>query len=76
MAADKVKLKKGGYKVVVYPKVKSFIESLLEATDTKSTLSTRLIQKHIPWGTAMMELDRIKQREGLQALMPYMIDLK
>lgn len=76
LAADKVKLKKGGYKVVVYPKVKSFIESLLEATDTKSTLSTRLIQKHIPWGTAMMELDRIKQREGLQALMPYMIDLK
>ncbi len=76
LAAKKVKLKSGDYKVSVYPKAKSFIETILESTNTESKLSARLIQQHIPWVSAMIEIDRIKQREGLQALMPYMIELK
>lgn len=71
-----MKLKPGTYKVTVYPKVKSFLENILESASSESKISERLIQKHIPWANAMMEIDRIKQREGLQALMPYMIELK
>jgi len=76
LAADKVKLKTGTYKVVVYPKAKSLIENILESTNLESKLTLNLLQKHVPWANAMMEIDRIKQREGLQALMPYMIELK
>lgn len=76
LAADKVKLKSGTFKVVVYPKAKSLLENLLESTNLESKLSSNLLSKHIPWANAMMEIDRIKQREGLQALMPYMIELK
>lgn len=76
LAAEKVKLKSGTYKVVVYPKAKSLLENILESTNLESKLTTTLLTKHVPWANAMLEVDRIKQREGLQALMPYMIELK
>ena len=76
LAAEKVKLKKGAYKTVVYPKAKSFIDQLLETAGSESKISERLIQKHIPWASSMMEIERIKNREGLQALMPNMFELK
>ncbi len=75
LAADKAKLKTGSYKVSVYPKAKSFIETILASAGSESKLSEKLIQKHIPWAKAIMEIDRFKQREGLQALMPYLIEL-
>ncbi len=75
LAADKAKLKTGSYKVSVYPKAKSFIETILASEGSESKLSEKLIQKHIPWAKAIMEIDRFKQREGLQALMPYLIEL-
>jgi protease-4 len=75
LAADKAKLKTGSYKVSVYPKAKSFIETILASAGSESKLSEKLIQKHIPWAKAIMEIDRFKQREGLQALIPYLIEL-
>jgi len=76
LAADKVKLKKGAYKVSIYPKKKMFLEKLLESSTSESKITERLIQKNIPWADAMLEINRIKNREGLQALMPYLIELK
>jgi protease-4 len=75
LAAKKVNLKAGTFKVTVYPKAKSFIESFLESATSDAKISDRILQKHVPWASSIMEINRIKQREGLQALMPYMIEL-
>ncbi|WP_164969591.1 signal peptide peptidase SppA [Aquirufa rosea] len=75
IAAQKSKLKDGDYKVAVYPKAKSFFDTLLESATSSESMELRWAQSNIPWAKSIFELDRIKKREGFLAMMPYMMEL-
>jgi protease-4 len=76
IAAAKVKLKPGTYKVSVYPKAKSFVDELLNSATSETSLSERLLAKNIPWASAVVEVNRWKKREGFLAMMPYLMEFE
>jgi protease-4 len=76
IAAAKVKLKPGTYKVAVYPKAKSFVDELLNSATSETSLSERLLAKNIPWASAVVEVNRWKKREGFLAMMPYLMEFE
>ena len=76
IAAAKVKLKPGTYKVSVYPKAKSFVEELLNSATSETSLSERLLAKNIPWASSVLEVNRWKKREGFLAMMPYLMEFE
>ena len=76
IAAAKVKLKPGSYKVSVYPKAKSFVDELLNSATSESSLSERLLAKNIPWASSVLEVNRWKKREGFLAMMPYLMEFE
>ena len=76
IAAAKVKLKQGTYKVSVYPKAKSFVEELLNSATSETSLSERLLAKNIPWASSVLEVNRWKKREGFLAMMPYLMEFE
>lgn len=76
IAAAKVKLKPGTYKVSVYPKAKSFVEELLNSATSETSLSDRLLAKNIPWASSVLEVNRWKKREGFLAMMPYLMEFE
>jgi len=76
IAAAKVKLKPGAYKVSVYPKAKSFVDELLSSATSETSLSERLLAKNIPWASSMFEVNRWKKREGFLAMMPYLMEFE
>mgnify|MGYP000084150550 FL=1 len=76
IAAAKVKLKPGTYKVAVYPKAKSFVDELLNSATSETSLSERLLAKNIPWASSVLEVNRWKKREGFLAMMPYVMEFE
>lgn len=76
IAAAKVKLKPGTYKVSVYPKAKSFVDELLNSATSETSLSERLLAKNIPWASSVLEVNRWKKREGFLAMMPYLMEFE
>lgn len=76
IAADRAKLTPLSYKVVVYPKAKSFFDEVVSSAFSESTLESRFVQKNMPWTKSIWELDRMKKREGFLALMPFMMELQ
>lgn len=76
IAAKKVKLKPGTYKVVVYPKAKSFIDQLISSAMSETSKAQNFAAKNLPWAKSIMELERLKKREGYLALMPYMMEFE
>ncbi|MHA8095214.1 signal peptide peptidase SppA [Aquirufa lenticrescens] len=76
IAAAKVKLKPGTYKVSVYPKAKSFVDELLNSATSETSLSERLLSKNIPWASSVLEVNRWKKREGFLAMMPYLMEFE
>jgi len=76
IAAAKVKLKPGTYKVAVYPKAKSFVDELLNSATSETSLSERLLAKNIPWASSVVEVNRWKKREGFLAMMPYLMEFE
>lgn len=76
LAAQKSKLKAGEYKVAVYPKAKSFFDSLLESATSSEAMEMRWAKSNLPWAKSVFELDRFKKREGFLAMMPYMMELE
>lgn len=76
LAAQKSKLKDGEYKVAVYPKAKSFFESVLESATSSEAMELRWAKSNLPWAKSVFELDRLKKREGFLAMMPYMMELE
>ncbi len=76
IAASKVKLKPGSYKVSVYPKAKSFVDELLNSATSESSLSERLLAKNMPWASSVLEVNRWKKREGFLAMMPYLMEFE
>jgi len=76
IAADRAKLTPSNYKVMVYPKAKSFIDELVSTAFSESSMQTRFVQQNMPWTKSIWELDRMKKREGFLALMPFMMELE
>ncbi len=76
IAAKKGKLKPGAYKVVVYPKAKSFLDQLISSAMSETSMVESFAAKNLPWAKSIMELERIKKREGYLALMPYMMEFE
>jgi protease-4 len=76
IAAARVKLKPGTYKVAVYPKAKSFVDELLNSATSETSLSERLLAKNIPWASSVLEVNRWKKREGFLAMMPYLMEFE
>ncbi len=76
IAADRAKLAPASYKVVVYPKAKSFLDELLSTAFSESSMEARFVQSNMPWTKSIWELDRMKKREGFLALMPFMMELE
>ncbi|WP_262886080.1 signal peptide peptidase SppA [Aquirufa beregesia] len=76
LAAQKSKLKDGEYKVAVYPKAKSFFDTLLESATSSEAMEMRWAKSNLPWAKSVFELDRLKKREGFLAMMPYMMELE
>ena len=76
IAAKKGKLKPGAYKVVVYPKAKSFFDQLLSSAMSESSMAEKFAAKNLPWAKSILELERWKKREGYLALMPYLMEFE
>lgn len=76
IAAKKVKLKPGAYKVVVYPKAKSFIDQLISSAMSESSLTQKFADLNMPWAKPILEMERMKKREGYLALMPYLMEFE
>jgi protease-4 len=76
IAADRAKLRPSNYKVVVYPKAKSFFDEVLSSAFSESSMETRFVQRNMPWTKSIWELDRMKKREGFLAMMPFMMELE
>jgi protease-4 len=68
LAATKGKLKKGSYKVAIYPKAKS--------ATSETSMAQKFAESNMPWTKSIWELNRWKKREGYLALMPYLIELQ
>ena len=76
LAATKGKLKKGSYKVAIYPKAKSFLDQILESATSETSMAQKFGESNMPWTKSIWELNRWKKREGYLALMPYLIELQ
>lgn len=76
IAAKKVKLKPGAYKVVVYPKAKSFLDQLISSAMSESSLTQKFANLNMPWAKPILEMERMKKREGYLALMPYLMEFE
>ena len=76
IAAKKVKLKPGAYKVVVYPKTKSFLDQLISSAMSESSMTQKFAAINMPWAKSILELERWKKREGYLALMPYLMEFE
>ena len=76
IAAKKGKLKPGAYKVVVYPKAKSFIDQLISSAMSESSLTQKFADLNMPWAKPILEMERMKKREGYLALMPYLMEFE
>jgi protease-4 len=76
IAAKKVKLKPGAYKVVVYPKAKSFLDQLISSAMSESSLTQKFAALNMPWAKPILEMERMKKREGYLALMPYLMEFE
>jgi protease-4 len=76
IAAKKVKLKPGAYKVVVYPKAKSFLDQLISSAMSESSLTQKFAALNMPWAKSILEMERMKKREGYLALMPYLMEFE
>lgn len=76
IAAKKVKLKPGTYKVVVYPKAKSFLNQLISSAMSETSITQKFAASNMPWTKSIWELDRWKKREGYLALMPYLMEFE
>lgn len=76
IAAQKAKIKSGAYKVVVYPKAKSFFDEILAEATSESSLEERLTKSKLPWAKSIWELDRMKKREGFLTMMPFMMEFE
>ena len=76
IAAKKGKLKPGAYKVVVYPKAKSFLDQLISSAMSESSMAEKFAAKNLPWAKSILELERWKKREGYLALMPYLMEFE
>ncbi|MHA8050984.1 signal peptide peptidase SppA [Aquirufa sp. ROCK-SH2] len=76
LAANKVKLKSGSYKVVVYPKAKSFLDEILDSASSETSLEERFTKSKFPWAKSIWELDKMKKREGFLTMMPFMMELE
>ena len=76
IAAKKGKLKPGAYKVVVYPKAKSFLDQLISSAMLESSLTQKFAALNMPWAKPILEMERMKKREGYLALMPYLMEFE
>jgi protease-4 len=76
IAAKKGKLKPGVYKVVVYPKAKSFLDQLISSAMSESSLTQKFADLNMPWSKPILEMERMKKREGYLALMPYLMEFE
>ena len=76
IAAKKGKLKPGAYKVVVYPKAKSFLDQLISSAMSESSLTQKFASLNMPWAKPILEMERMKKREGYLALMPYLMEFE
>ena len=76
IAAKKGKLKPGAYKVVVYPKAKSFFDQLISSAMSESSLTQKFADLNMPWAKPILEMERLKKREGYLALMPYLMEFE
>ena len=76
IAAKKGKLKPGAYKVVVYPKAKSFLDQLISSAMSESSLTQKFADLNMPWAKPILEMERLKKREGYLALMPYLMEFE
>ncbi len=76
IAAKKGKLKPGAYKVVVYPKAKSFFDQLISSAMSESSLTQKFADLNMPWAKPILEMERMKKREGYLALMPYLMEFE
>ncbi len=76
IAAKKGKLKPGAYKVVVYPKAKSFLDQLISSAMSESSLTQKFAALNMPWAKPILEMERMKKREGYLALMPYLMEFE
>lgn len=76
IAAKKVKLMPGAYKVVVYPKTKSFLDQLISSAMSESSMTQKFAAMNLPWAKSILELERWKKREGYLALMPYLMEFE
>lgn len=76
IAAKKGKLKPGTYKVVVYPKAKSFLNQLISSAMSETLIAQKFAASNMPWTKSIWELDRWKKREGYLALMPYLMEFE
>lgn len=76
IAAKKGKLKAGAYKVVVYPKAKSFLDQLISSAMSESSMAEKFAAKNLPWAKPILEMERMKKREGYLALMPYLMEFE
>jgi protease-4 len=76
LAAKKAKIKAGAYKVVVYPKAKSFLDEILEEATSEASLEERFLKSKLPWAKSIWELERMKKREGYLTMMPFMMEFE
>jgi hypothetical protein len=61
---------------VIYPKAKSFLDQLISSAMSETSMVESFAAKNLPWAQSIMELERIKKREGYLALMPYMMEFE
>lgn len=76
IAADRAKLPPASYKVVVFPKAKSFLDEILASALSESSIQKAFSKVNMPWAQSILELDKIKKREGFLAMMPYLMELE
>lgn len=68
IAAKKGKLKPGAYKVVVYPKAKSFLDQLISSAMSESSMAEKFAAKNLPWAKSILELERWKKKGRISSL--------
>lgn len=75
IAAKKAKLKEGDYKAKFYPQPKSFIEEIFEKKEEEAQAKIMKAQfgELAPY---VKQIQDLKAREGIMALMPEVIDFK
>jgi protease-4 len=76
IAAKMAKLKEGDYGLVFMPKEKNFFEELAEGFDTKMQMWAMESQLGPDLARAAMEMKKLQTRQGIQARIPYDIDVR